>query len=221
MSETNIELAVPTLRDDWTSARGSHLVEAITSKRRRMIRGQRPAVLVAAVIVILAVAGSGLAVGLNRLLGGPPQPLSSRIDVASAGSAQLQAWNSDRGICLDVLESGTKLASACGFPVKSAPPDQIGQGSGTDELAPMTTSSASGTFYIAGIVASDVASVAIKLSDGTSLTPRVYAAPAALQTPVKIFFTTMPLNGRDPSQIVTSYLALDAQGKVVGDVPAQ
>lgn len=221
MSETNIQLDVPTLRDDWISSRGSQLVDAISTRRGRMIRGHRTAVLVAAVVVILVVAGSGLAVGLRHLLSGPPQPLSSRIDVASVGSAQLQAWNSDRGICLDVLEGGAKLASACGFPVKSAPPDEVGQGSETDELAPMTTSSATGTFYIAGVVASDVSSVTVKLSDGTSLTPTIYSAPAALQTPVKIFFTTLLLNGRDPSQIVGSYLALDAQGEVVADVPAQ
>ncbi|HEX5246990.1 MAG TPA: hypothetical protein VFW41_07650 [Gaiellaceae bacterium] len=171
--------------------------------------------------MILAVAGSGLALGLNHLFGGPPQPLTSRIDVASAGSAELQAWNSDRGICLDILESGAKLASACGFPVRDAPPDQVGQGSGADELAPMTASSASGTFYIAGVVASDVSSVTVKLADGTSVTPSIYAAPSALQTPVKLFFTALSLNGRDPSQIIGSYLALDSRGNVIAAVPAQ
>lgn len=176
---------------DWLDVRRRALRR---SQRRRPFR--RVALVAAAALAMLIIAGVGYAVATHALdafdvHGGEydPERIGARVEIAVAGDWSLYAWKSTRGICLGVVHDGEPASSGCGMPVVGTPADQVFKQPAPRHLIGYVAGGADGDpLYVAGPIAENVARVEIELVDGRVLDAPVYEAPATLGGEVDFYF---------------------------------
>jgi hypothetical protein len=123
------------------------------------------------------------------------RPLGQPVHVASGDGWSLVAWQSDQGLCVDLVVPGNG-ATGCGIPVIGAA-KSTSSGSLNEPLHDVGYLLASGQngqsdVAIGGVVAPDVAKVQIVLTNGSQIEPQILAAPAGFDTSARFFFAHLP-----------------------------
>ncbi len=161
-------------------------------------RRPRRLVLAVALLAVLAIAGTAVAVGTDLLAqqklfherypGGPNDPrlVGDYAYVAEGSDWALIAWKSTRGICLDYAVPANGV-SGCGFPVAGSPPDQVFHNEAAHAVGYLAGSPEQNVLAVAGPIVPAAESVRVELRDGRTLDAKVYDAPAGLGTPLRFY----------------------------------
>jgi hypothetical protein len=186
-------------------------------------------VLVLAIFVVLAVAGTAVGIGINLLaqqerfdeqrerIAGEPKRIGPLVEITSGPGWSLVAWRSDSGICLDFVVP-TSSSGACGFGVRGESDATAHNG------APLPkhwisggTTSALDTTVIDGVVAEEVARVEVVLGDGRILDAPVIEAPPELQANVDFFLLRLPADSSRPlpSDFTRVFIAYNEERQVL------
>lgn len=182
-------------------------------------------VLVLAIFVLLAAAGTAVGIGINLLaqqerfdeqrerIPGEPKRIGPLVEITSGPGWSLVAWRSSSGICLDFVVPKSS-SGACGFGVRGEPRDTA-----HPSAPPPKHWISGGTSYgpgvgtvIDGVVAEAVARVEIVLGDGRIIAVRVIEAPAELRTDVDFFLLQVP---GDSGGLVRAFIAYSEDGRVL------
>ena len=218
----------PQLGAGALTARRAHLLEEIGRRgaRTRPTTRSRRLVLAVAVLLVLGIVGTAVAVGVDLLTqqeefhsrypGGKfePQPTGSFVYVTRGDDWALIAWKSTRGICLDYAVPGNG-ASGCGFPVLGSPPDRVFNQPPPEHVVGYLSTSlgADAPWAVAGPISANVASVRAELRDGRVLEAETYDAPPKLDTPLRFYLLRVDNDiARAPGRPATPVRALLAYG---------
>jgi hypothetical protein len=195
-------------------------------------RVPRPLALGAALAVVLAIAGTAVAVGIKvnflaqqeRFHAQEPEDphrIGPLVQVASGDGWALIAWRSDVGLCLDFAVPDNS-PFACGLPVRGAGSLAAGSGPPIHAVDGFLSGSnlvgvSDGRATVFGVAASDVAKVKVELADGRLVDTELFDAPAALRTDVRLFIVRLQLGAleRTAEGGVHAFLAYASDGRLI------
>ena len=206
-------------------------VRARARRMSRPPRARRRVVLALAIAALLALAGTAVGFGVDRLtqqerfqtrLPDEPRRVGPVVEVVSGDEWALIAWRSEIGVCLEFAVLG-RSPFGCGFPVRGAkrPTDTSGAGAPTHAVAGFVSGArlagGDGKTTVFGVAAQDVAAVKVEFRDGRLVDAAVHDAPPELAADVKFFIVRLdlprqPLNGDSP---VAAYRAYDHEGNLI------
>lgn len=213
----------PVKQANWTD------VVARSGEPARPHRPRRRLVLALAVLLLLALGGTAVGVGVDLLrqqetfhanFPDDPTRIGPLVQIVSGDEWALIAWRSEDGICLDFAIPGNS-PFGCGFPVRGA--------GGRTDAASGPLHAVAGFFSggnlvggdgkatIFGVAAQSVAAVEVELRDGHVVEAPLYDAPAALRAEVRFFIVRLALGEleRARGNPVRSYSAYDREGKLI------
>ena len=223
---TELVADAPVEKANWAD------VLARSREIRRPRHARRRLGLAFAVIMLLALAGTAIGVGINFLtqqerfhaaLPDDPKRLGPLVEITSAANWALIGWRSEVGLCLDFAIPGNS-PFGCGFPVRGAKAatDASGSGLPTHAVAGFYSGSnlvgGDGKATIFGVAAKEVAAVEIELRDGRVVDAPVYDAPHELMTRVRFFIVRLQvdnLGGLRADGPVRAYRAYDSKGMLI------
>ena len=190
----------------------------------------RPLALVAALVVLLALAGTAVGVGVSFLTQqerfhaqtpDDPKRVGPLVQVASGDGWALIAWRSDHGLCLDFAVPDNS-PFVCGLPVRGAGSLSAGMGPPIHAVDGFLSGStlvgvSDGKATVFGVAASDVAKVKIELADGQLVDTELFDAPAVLRTHVRLFIVRLRLGAleRTVEGGVHAFRAYDSDGRLM------
>lgn len=218
----------PIGRADW------HDVVARTREMPgRRIR--RPMQLAAALLMLLALAGTAVGVSVSLLaqqerfhaqFPDTPPRIGPLVQITSGDSWALIAWRSNEGLCLDFAVPDNS-PFRCGFPVRGTGSAGAGQGPPVHAVAGFLSGSnlvgvSDGKASMFGVAAEDVSEVKVELSDGRLVNTQLFEAPPELVDHVKLFIVRLSLGAleRTAEGGVRAYRAYDANGHLMERVGA-
>jgi hypothetical protein len=195
--------------------------------RRRM---RRPMLVAAALLVLLALAGTAVGVSVSLLaqqkrfhaeFPGTPDRIGPLVQITSGDSWALIAWRSKEGLCLDFAVPDNS-PFRCGFPVRGTGSSGAGQGPPVHAVAGFLSGSnlvgvSDGKATMFGVAAKNVSTVKVELSDGRLINTELFDAPPRLVYPVKLFIVRFSFGDleRTPEGGVRAYRAYDASGRLM------
>ncbi len=217
------------------AARRGHLLREIRRAAYRSGGGKnvlrwrrRRLTLVAAAVLAMAVTASAIGVGVSAILEAralhrqiAERPLGQPVQVASGAGWSLVAWQSNEGLCLDLVVPGNG-ATACGIPVVGAatPANSYAATSPQHEVGYVLASGQSGQHDLAvgGVASADVRRVMLTLSDGQQIEAEVFDAPSGFPGSVHFFFADVPTSappGGSTESPLRSIDAYDESGRLL------
>jgi hypothetical protein len=211
----------------------------VVARNRRGARRRVPRRLAvaAALLALLALAGTAIAVGVgvnfvrqqerfHAQRPHDPQRVGPLVEVASGDGWALLAWRSNAGLCLDFAVPDNS-PFACGLPVRGAGLSTAGPGAPIHAVDGFVSGSnlvgvRDSKTTVFGVAASDVAKVEVELADGQLVETKLFDAPTALQTDVRLFIVRVQLGalkrttqrGARESD-VHAFLAYDSDGRLI------
>jgi hypothetical protein len=219
-------IALPPRRLELRKEHLLHEIGLATTPRRRALW-----VALATAVVLLAAAGTGLAVGgfdwltqQNRFdspgPGGPPPLVGKRVVFASGVGWAAVAWRGrDEGLCIDIATPGHS-ANACGLPVPGAAAPREAEGN-LRLAAGATSGSGPGYLLTAGAAVRRAARVDVELTDGRVIQTAIADAPAEVDANLRLFWARFrwphPAGLGHPA--IRRYLVYDATGAEIGASP--
>jgi hypothetical protein len=179
------------------------------SRRGERRRVARRLAVAAALLALLALAGTAIAVGVgvnfvrqqerfHAQRPDDPQRVGPLVEVTSGDGWALLAWRSNVGLCLDFAVPDNS-PFACGLPVRGAGLSTAGPEAPIHAVDGFVSGSnlvgvRDGKTTIFGVAASDVAKVKVELADGRLVDTELFDAPTALQTDVRLFIVRLELS---------------------------
>jgi hypothetical protein len=199
------------------------------SKRRRV---PRRLALAAALLALLALGGTAIAVGVgvnfvrqqeqfHTQRPDDPHRVGPLVQVTNGDGWALLAWRSNVGLCLDFAVPDNSPFT-CGLPVRGAGSSAAGPGAPIRAVDGFLSGSnlvgvRDGKATVFGVAASDVAKVKVELADGRLVDTELFDAPTALRTDVRLFIVRLQLGAleRTAESGVHAFLAYDSDGQLI------
>jgi hypothetical protein len=186
-----------------------------------------------AALLLLALTGTAYGVGaldwlIQQERSEPPpesafgRRLSERTVIASQEDWGIFAWWSEsKKLCIDVAFRG-QSGTGCGFPVVGATRGGVETRDSRFAAGMGSVQGRGPRVLVGGIAAANVARVDLVLVDGRTVRTRMHPAPRALASDVRFFVGHFQYAGPLPPPspgLVTSYLAYDESGRLLGASP--
>lgn len=220
MNEVLAPPSHPELSTERVEAIRSHLVDQVVRSRSKPGRRRHLVIVIATGLSALALTAGGYATGVGPFdlfdHPGSPERIGSRVEIGARDEWSLNAWRSDRGICLGVTVDGRPFASGCGMPVIGAPPDTVfEQEPSTHKIGLMMASADASAFYVTGPLSHDVARVQVELPGDRVIDAEVFDAPAELDVPLRFYFLRVQESPVSASARVQAVMAYDSAGGLI------
>jgi hypothetical protein len=215
---------------------GANWNDVVARSRRGERRGvPRRLAVATALLALLALAGTAIAVGVNFVRQqerfhaqrpDDPQRVGPLVQVTSGDGWALLAWRSNVGLCLDFAVPDNSPFT-CGLPVRGAGSSAAGTGAPIHAVDGFLSGSSlvgvrDGKATVFGVAASDVAKVKVELADGRLVDTELFDAPTALRTDVRLFIVRLQLGALERTaergvheSDVRAFLAYDSDGRLI------